>query len=604
MPRAPDHTGRLVAGRYHLLAIIGEGGFGRVYRAMDARLDAPVAVKIINPWWAQDPEWVERFAQEAKTAAGIRHPGVVQVTDTGIDSKLGPYTVAELVDGESLRSLLDREGALSPSRAADIAAQAADAVAAAHDRGVVHRDVKPGNLLVDGAGRVRVCDFGIARLQTGATKTSAAHTLVGTPAYMAPEQARGKATGPPADQYALGVVLFEMLAGRPPFDGDTPVAVALAHLSDETPELPDDVPAPLRDTVRRTLAKDPGDRYSDARALAQALRVAPTLATQPIDNALAPTRLVAPRRQPHPRRAAASRIHGPSRKRRRVVAGSAALLVLAAGGAAAAALLNGSHGAEHALGREANAIQTSDTAAATVTPERTTEPVRINVPSVTGLSEPGARARIQRRRLAFDSVRRASVRQPAGRVVSQRPAAGQKARPGQTVQVTVSDGPPPVSVPTLESDNAAEAQNKLSRSGLAVGATRQVASARPAGMVLDTEPSAGTNVPRGSTVTLIVARPKTWRTVGTYSFDSDGQTPRFTIHAQNWRITYTMNESCSYESVGPCIGTSLLLMPSYDSLDLSKGTHTTAIAARPGRYYFEFSSQHAATLKLAIEEFS
>ena len=263
MPQAPEHVGKLVARRYRLIEVVGEGGFGRVYRATDERLSLDVAVKIISPWWAQDPDWVERFAQEARTTAKITHPGVVRVTDTGTDRRVGPYTVAELVDGASLREIIDRRGVLATDEAVDIVAQAADALAAAHDLGIVHRDVKPSNLLIDRAGQVRVCDFGIARLQSGATRSSASHTLVGTPVYMAPEQARGRATGPAADQYALGIVLFELLAGKVPFDADTPVAIAMAHISDEAPALPSAVPAGVAATVARTLAKDPADRFAD-----------------------------------------------------------------------------------------------------------------------------------------------------------------------------------------------------------------------------------------------------------------------------------------------------------------------------------------------------
>ena len=265
MPIAPNHTGRLVAGRYHLEAIIGEGGFGRVYRAVDERLATNVAVKVIHPWWAQDPEWAERFAREARIAAQINHPGVVRVTDAARDPVVGAYVVAELVDGESVRALLQHKGSIAPDRAAQLVAEAAAALGAAHGRGVVHRDVKPENLLIDRDGHLRVCDFGIARLQSGLTTTSAAHTRAGTWEYMAPEQALGKA-GPAADQYALGVTLFEILVGRRPFLGDIPIP------DRRVPELPAVVPQYLCRVVSRALATDPADRFPDMRALADALR--------------------------------------------------------------------------------------------------------------------------------------------------------------------------------------------------------------------------------------------------------------------------------------------------------------------------------------------
>jgi serine/threonine-protein kinase len=598
VPKADDHTGRLVAGRYLLERAIGEGGFGRVYLATDQRLETSVAVKVIHPWWAGDGEWIQRFAEEAKTGARITHPGVVRVTDTGSDAEIGPFLVSDRVDGESLRSLLDREGTLPPGRAAALVAEAADALAAAHEQGVVHRDVKPANLLLGRDGRLRVCDFGIARLQTGATRSSASHTLVGTPAYMAPEQALGKAAGPAADQYALGTVLFETLTGRPPFEGDTPVATALAQMSADAPEIPARVPAHLRAPLRRALAKDPADRFPDCRALAHALRTDSTAPTQPAVGAS--TRRGARRRAApqHDPSAATTPLRRP-RPRRRVAVGLVAATVLVLAGVAAAVLATGGSTPQAPAGAAAAADPTGTAAS-----ERPAgEPAVVRVPRVVGLPVARAQARIERRGLGFVAVRHKSVRQPQGRVVSQRPKAASTLEEGGNVVLTVSAGPPPVALPDVENQSTEQASKTLTSAGLTVKATSAVVSARPAGTVIRTEPPAGTELPPGTAVTLVVARAKTWQKVGSYSFTSDGQTPRFRIRADEWRITYTLEPSCRRESW--CMDEAdLVLMPGLEYLDLSKGTHSTAIAAKPGRYYFEFDSLEPATLELTVEEFS
>src|ERR1700722_10094125 len=214
MLRTPDLCGRALDGRYELQALIGEGAFGRVYRGADLRLERPVAVKVIKPWWAEDSVWVERFQREAQMLARVSGPGIVQIYDIG-HAEEGPYYVAELVEGESLAERL-RRGPLPAQEARTIAEQLCRALASAHAQGVVHCDVKPANVLLSADGVVKVGDFGVARLAEGTSQALTA-TVAGTPRYMAPEQARGRATTPATDVYSAGVVLYEMLAGRPPF---------------------------------------------------------------------------------------------------------------------------------------------------------------------------------------------------------------------------------------------------------------------------------------------------------------------------------------------------------------------------------------------------
>src|SRR5947209_8926744 len=267
MPRAPEATGSVLNSRYELHAVVGEGAFGRVYRGRDRRLDRVVAVKVIKPWWAEDPAWADAFEREARLLARVSDPGIVQVFDVG-QTREGLYYVAEFVDGESLADRLRRRR-LTAREACEIAEQLSRALSRAHSQRIVHRDVKPANVLISAEGRVKLGDFGVARLAEGTTGGTAG-AVMGTPRYMAPEQARGHETTPATDVYSVGVVLYEMLAGAPPFTGSG-IDLALSHVQDPPPPLPDAVPDELRRIVFRALAKDPRKRYPDGHAIAGAL---------------------------------------------------------------------------------------------------------------------------------------------------------------------------------------------------------------------------------------------------------------------------------------------------------------------------------------------
>jgi serine/threonine protein kinase len=268
MPVAPDLVGVALDDRYELHAVLGDGAFGRVYRGVDRRLARTVAVKVIKPWWSEDPEWVEAFEREAQLLARVSDPGIVQIFDVGHAAE-GLYYVSELVEGESLHGLLKR-GPVEPGRAARLAEQLCRGLAQAHAQRIIHRDVKPANILISRDGRVKVGDFGVARLAE-ATSDGALATIVGTPRYMAPEQGSGGQTTPATDVYSAGIVLYEMLAGAPPFTGSSLAELALNHLHDPPPPLPDATPPALRDVVAKALAKDPAERYQDAGEMADAL---------------------------------------------------------------------------------------------------------------------------------------------------------------------------------------------------------------------------------------------------------------------------------------------------------------------------------------------
>jgi eukaryotic-like serine/threonine-protein kinase len=264
---------RLLAGRYRLDRLLGEGGMASVWQAHDERLGRDVAIKVVRPD-ATDPAAVARFDREARVVAGLRHPGVVLVHDYGVDDG-SPFLVMELLPGPSLARVVADEAPLEVGRATAYVREAAAALATAHAAGVVHRDVKPGKLVLDAHGRVRVVDFGIARAEreTDATLTAAGH-VVGSAAYLAPEQAAGGPVDHRADLYSLGCVLVDLLTARPPFTGDSPVAVAAQHLHADPPDLAvlrPDVPTALARLTQDLLSKEPGRRPATAQEVVERL---------------------------------------------------------------------------------------------------------------------------------------------------------------------------------------------------------------------------------------------------------------------------------------------------------------------------------------------
>jgi beta-lactam-binding protein with PASTA domain/tRNA A-37 threonylcarbamoyl transferase component Bud32 len=264
--------GSVLGGRYRLVELLGQGGMATIYRARDAQLDRDVAVKLLRPEFGRDPDFLARFRDEARAAASLSHPNIVAVFDFGEEAS-GPYIVMELIDGQDMASIIRENGALPPRQAARVCAEVAKALHAAHVRGIVHRDVKPSNILVGRDGRVKVADFGIARALNESQLTLPGMTM-GSVHYFSPEQARGETATQASDTYSLGIVLYECLTGQRPFSGDGAAAVALARLTTTPPRpsaLRPGVPAQLDQIVQRSMALDPAARYASAASMASAL---------------------------------------------------------------------------------------------------------------------------------------------------------------------------------------------------------------------------------------------------------------------------------------------------------------------------------------------
>jgi serine/threonine-protein kinase len=571
MARAPDLSGVALDGRYELHAIIGEGTFGRVYRGRDRRLARPVAVKVIKPWWAEDPEWARTFEREAQLLASINDPGIVQIFDVGATGE-GLYYVAELVEGESLADRLGR-GPLRPGEAVDLAQQIGAALAQAHARRIVHRDVKPANVLISAHGRAKLGDFGVARLAEGTSEGGGA-TIVGTPRYMAPEQARGGAITPATDVYALGVVLYEMLSGAPPFGGHSAVELALRHLEDPPPALPEAVPRPVADVVARALAKEPSQRYADGGEVADALARAASLTLHAVPAGVGaaspPPREMVEKRNPQARFSTPSHVGNGTRigqpmsprrnvnpsERRQRAALFALVLLLALGGVAAAIALTPGH---------------------------------VKVPRLAGLTRARAGATVRRAGLKPSFVTRYSAAL-RGTVVGQRPAAGARVQDGAAIRVVLSAGPAPVRVPQLVGLSTDAARTSLEPLRLAAHITPVPAPGAATGTVVRQSPSTGASLLPGASVALAVAEAPRWRPLTSFAGRAGGRSVPFRIRGRRWEIVYTMAYRGTCTFVFICSGPTARVTNSttgatVDSFSLDAGTgKTRTVTTDPGVY--------------------
>jgi eukaryotic-like serine/threonine-protein kinase len=478
-------VGRTLDGRYRVEERIARGGMATVYRATDLRLERPVAVKIMHPVFAEDPGFADRFVREARSAARLANPHVVAVHDQG-ESDGVVYLVMEFVRGRTLRDVIREHGPLTPSQALVLIEPVLEALQAAHAAGIVHRDIKPENVIISDEGRIKVADFGLARVVAGDADgmTMTRGLLIGTVAYLAPEQVESGAADARSDVYAAGVLLFELLTGRAPFTGESPLSVAYQHVNTDVPAAStlSAVPPNVDAVVLKATRRNPDDRHQSAAAfLADVRRCRPTLP--------APTPLAQTRRDP---------------------ADGTHTQVLNISATQALPTQRGRVGKDRRAGRRAViALTLMATAIVGVGGWQWWDSTRnITIPDVTSLSIEGATTTLELAGLSVDGTQEQfSETIAAGRVVATSPMQGAEVSKGTPIVLIVSQGKERYEVPDLRGLRVAEAQATLERLTLAVGEiTEEYDESVPAGQVVGSTPAAADLVRRETSVALRVSR--------------------------------------------------------------------------------------------------
>jgi eukaryotic-like serine/threonine-protein kinase len=510
--------------RYRVVKRLGSGGMADVYCAEDSQLGRRVALKVLHMRFAEDREFVERFHREASSAAGLQHPNIVAIFDRGEWD--GTYYIAmEYVEGRTLKEIVREKAFAPPEAAIDITLQILRAARYAHKRGIVHRDIKPHNVLIDHEGRVRVTDFGIAR--AGTSDMTETGSIMGTAQYISPEQAQGRPVDARSDLYSVGVVLYELLTGRVPFDAETPVTVALMQVN-EPPippmEIKPDIPPALDAIVMRALEKDPARRFADADEFIAALESA----RQAPQQVIAPLPVVEEVVEEEPRSrwwlwllillalaAIALGVYLLLRPEQLTVPD-----VIGRESATATQILQ-NRGFEVDIVNvenpqvERNTVAAQDPRPNTQAPEGSTVTINVStgpgeatVPTVAGLPTDEAEAQLSDAGFKTRDERQYSNRVERGRVIGTQPEAGSVVERGTTVVLVVSRGVEQVAVPDVVGDSEDEARSELEDAGLRAGdVTEQENADDEPGTVLEQAPAPGGEVDRGSAVNLVVAAP-------------------------------------------------------------------------------------------------
>jgi serine/threonine-protein kinase len=456
---------------------IGSGGMADVYCAEDLQLGRKVALKVLHSRFAEDAEFVERFRREASSAAGLQHQHVVSIYDRGEWD--GNYYIAmEYLDGRSLKQIVQQEGPLAPERAIELTVQVLRAARFAHRRGIIHRDLKPHNVIVDEEDRAKVTDFGIARA-AGASDMTQTGSIMGTAQYLSPEQAQGHAVSEPSDLYSVGIMLYELLTGRVPFDGESAVTIALKHVNERPvpPSMINPAVTPeLEAVVMRALEKDPLRRYPDADAFIAALEHAratlrPVGPSTVVEEAVVYDGGYAP--PPY------EELYEEEAAGRRWWLWLVGLLVVAALAA----------GAFFLFGRDSG-------------------PTQVAVPNVVGTDRAAAVTALRAKGFATSTEKRTSAERPEGTVISTDPSGGTKADKGSTVRLVVSSGPGTAQVPSVDGLTRSQARARLQRLGFQIEERRESSDTVPSGKAIRTSPPAKTSLKKGSQVILLISTGK------------------------------------------------------------------------------------------------
>ncbi|QYN35830.1 Stk1 family PASTA domain-containing Ser/Thr kinase [Pseudonocardia sp. DSM 110487] len=498
-------TPRLLSERYELGEVLGYGGMSEVHKGLDTRLGRDVAVKVLRADLARDPQFQMRFRREAQNAASLNHPAIVSVYDTGeVQGEFGPlpYIVMEFVDGQTLREIVKTQGPMTQRQVIEVMADVCAALDFSHRHNIIHRDVKPANIMINHAGAVKVMDFGIARALGEGQNVTQTAAVIGTAQYLSPEQARGEAVDARSDVYAAGCVLFELLTGEPPFTGDTPVAVAYQHVREEPrrpSELNPSIPSSLDAVVLKALSKNPLNRYqSSAEMRSDLVRVrngqapmAPLVMSDDERTAMiasspaAPTRRINGRHAPAPSDNYDDYYDEPPRRSTAKVIGVAVVVVLALS----------------VVGFFAYQVLSGPPA-----------PQTVSVPVVTNMTETEARNQLIAAGLRpGDPQPQESTVEQKGRVISTDPQVGTPVDERSSVTLIVGSGPATVTVPRLEGMTPQQAEAALQAEGLELGQQRPQETADPSQVnkVINSNPRAGDSAKGGAQVDIIVGAQQT-----------------------------------------------------------------------------------------------
>ncbi len=500
-------TPRLLSERYELGEVLGYGGMSEVHRGLDTRLSRDVAIKVLRADLARDPQFQMRFRREAQNAAALNHPAIVAVYDTGeVMSESGPlpYIVMEYVDGQTLREIVKSTGPMTQQKVIEVMADVCAALDFSHRHQIIHRDVKPANIMINRAGAVKVMDFGIARALGEGQNVTQTAAVIGTAQYLSPEQARGEPVDARSDVYAAGCVLYELLTGEPPFTGDTPVAVAYQHVREE-PKSPSQVnpsiPPSLDSVVLKALSKNPANRYQSAAEMRTDLvrvrsgqsPLAPVVMSEDERTAMmapptGPTRRINGSRHGAAAPAAAGYNdyydEEPPRRTGRLIGIIAAALVVLG-----------------LLGFLIYQVFLSGPAT----------PTQVAIPTVTGQTAQAANNAILAAQLRPNQVMVDSTVAQVGQVISTDPPAGTKVDERSTVTLSIGKGPAQVTVPKVSGQSVADATKLLTDAGLKVGtqSDEETTDSTLIGKVTRSDPDAGVSVAGASPVNIFVGKAPT-----------------------------------------------------------------------------------------------